>query len=90
MSRDLSSDALLQELADREAIRDLACRYAHHVWQRQVAPAVELFTEDGEMDTGRPAGAPGPRRTARGLRAHAGRRPLPALRLEPRHLAGRG
>jgi ketosteroid isomerase-like protein len=47
-------DALLQELADREAIRDLACRYAHHVWQKQVAAAVELFTEDGEMDTGEP------------------------------------
>ncbi len=47
-------DALLQELAAREAIRDLACRYAHHVWQKQVAAAVELFTEDGEMDTGEP------------------------------------
>jgi len=47
-------DALLQELTDREAIRDLACRYAHHVWQKQVAAAVELFTEDGEMDTGEP------------------------------------
>jgi len=45
-------DALLRELADREAIRDLACRYAHHVWQKQVAAAVDLFTEDGEMDTG--------------------------------------
>ena len=48
------SDAMLQELADREAIRDLACRYAHHVWQKQVAAAIELFTEDGEMDTGEP------------------------------------
>jgi ketosteroid isomerase-like protein len=46
--------ALLQELADREAIRDLACRYAHHVWQKQGAAAAELFTEDGEMDTGEP------------------------------------
>ncbi len=46
--------ANLQELADREAIRDLAFRYAHHVWQKQVAAAVELFTEDGEMDTGEP------------------------------------
>jgi len=46
--------ALLQEIADREAIRDLACRYAHHVWQKQGAAAAELFTEDGEMDTGEP------------------------------------
>ena len=47
-------DAMLQELADREAIRDLACRYAHHVWQKQGAAAALLFTEDGEMDTGEP------------------------------------
>ena len=42
----------LRELTDREAIRDLARRYAHCVWQKQIAAAVELFTEDGEMDTG--------------------------------------
>ncbi len=47
-------DGLLQELADREAIRDLACRYAHLVWQKQAAAAALLFTEDGEMDTGEP------------------------------------
>ncbi|MBW2241405.1 MAG: nuclear transport factor 2 family protein [Deltaproteobacteria bacterium] len=47
-------DAMLQELADREAIRDLACRYAHHVWQKQAAAAASLFTEDCEMDTGEP------------------------------------
>ena len=42
----------LRELTDREAIRDLARRYAHYVWQKQIAAAVDLFTEDGEMDTG--------------------------------------
>ncbi|MBW2445923.1 MAG: nuclear transport factor 2 family protein [Deltaproteobacteria bacterium] len=47
-----SPDPTLQALADREAIRDLACRYAHHVWQKQPDAAVDLFTEDGEMDTG--------------------------------------
>jgi hypothetical protein len=47
-------DVMLQELADREAIRDLACRYAHHVWQKEVPAAIGLFTEDGEMDTGEP------------------------------------
>ncbi len=46
--------AMLQELADREAIRDLVCRYAHHVWQKQGTAAALLFTEDGEMDTGAP------------------------------------
>ena len=44
--------ATLRDLADREAIRDLARRYAHYVWQKQIAAAVDLFTEDGEMDTG--------------------------------------
>jgi ketosteroid isomerase-like protein len=42
----------VRELADREAIRDLARRYAHYVWQNDVASIVELFAEDGEMDPG--------------------------------------
>ena len=47
-----SPEAKLQQLVDREAIRDLACRYAHHVWQKEGTAAALLFTEDGEMDTG--------------------------------------
>ncbi len=47
-----SSERDVRELADREAIRDLARRYAHHVWRKEVPETVELFTEDGEMDTG--------------------------------------
>jgi ketosteroid isomerase-like protein len=43
---------MLRELIDCNAIRDLARLYAHYVWQKQPAAAVELFTEDGEMDTG--------------------------------------
>ncbi|MDG2334224.1 MAG: nuclear transport factor 2 family protein [Myxococcota bacterium] len=38
-------------MADKESIRDLARLYAHHVWQRDLDPLVDLFTEDGEMDT---------------------------------------
>jgi len=45
-------EALVRELADREAIRDLACEYAHCVWQGDVEGAVSLFAEDGVMDTG--------------------------------------
>ena len=45
------SDAM-QAVADREAIRDLASRYAHCVWQKDVEGIVALFTEDGVMDTG--------------------------------------
>ena len=51
MSAD-SMEARLRELEDLEAIRDLARRYAHCVWQKDIPGAVELFAEDGEMDTG--------------------------------------
>ena len=51
-----SIEAHVRELADREAIRDLARRYAHCVWQLDIPGATELFTEDGVMDTG--AGPP--------------------------------
>jgi len=47
-----SIEAHVRELADREAIRDLARRYAHCVWQRDAAGAIALFADDGEMDTG--------------------------------------
>ena len=42
----------VQELADAEAIRDLARRYAHYVWQQDASGAIGLFAENGEMDTG--------------------------------------
>jgi ketosteroid isomerase-like protein len=47
-----SSDDIIRELADLEAIRDLARRYAHYVWQKDAAGAIELFTDDAVMDTG--------------------------------------
>lgn len=43
--------AALRDVVDREAIRELACRYAHHVWQRDAAAVAALFTEDGRMET---------------------------------------
>ncbi len=46
------TEKIVRELVDKEAIRDLACRYAHCVWRKDVAGAVALFAEDGEMDTG--------------------------------------
>jgi len=39
-------------LADLEAIRDLARRYAHFVWQRDAVGCIALFTDDAVMDTG--------------------------------------
>jgi ketosteroid isomerase-like protein len=45
-------EAMVRGLADREAIRDLASRYAHSVWRKDVHGAVRLFADDGEMDTG--------------------------------------
>lgn len=37
--------------ADREAIRDLANLYAHHVWQRDIPALVGLFAADGGFET---------------------------------------
>ncbi|MEE2677042.1 MAG: nuclear transport factor 2 family protein [Myxococcota bacterium] len=47
-----NSELGVRDLADREAIRDLARRYAHHVWRQEGAEAADLFLEEGEMDTG--------------------------------------
>lgn len=60
----------LRALADVEAIRDLARRYAHHVWQNEIDDLAGLFAEDGEMD-------PGTRPPIRGRAAlHAGFREM--------------
>jgi uncharacterized protein (TIGR02246 family) len=43
-------------LLDRDSIRDLVRRYAHHAWRGEAAGAAALFAADGVMDTGdRPA-----------------------------------
>ena len=42
----------MSALADLEAIRDLARRYAHYVWQGDLEALTNLFAEDGEMDPG--------------------------------------
>ena len=47
-----STEAIIRKLADLEAIRDLARRYAHCVWQKDAQGAANLFTEDAVMDTG--------------------------------------
>jgi len=44
-------EAIVRELADKEAIRDLARRYAHLVWHKRTRELAELFAEDGWMDT---------------------------------------
>jgi len=49
----MNVEETLRELADREAIRDLARRYAHFVWAAGTRRgAISLFAENGEMDTG--------------------------------------
>ena len=47
-----SLETLVQEMADREAIRDLPLKYCHYVWKKDVSAIVNLFTEDGEFDAG--------------------------------------
>jgi ketosteroid isomerase-like protein len=45
---------LLQEVIDREAIRDLPLRYCHSVWQKDLDGYVNLFTDDGAMSSNDP------------------------------------
>ena len=56
----MSDASTLQRLVDLEAIRDLARRYAHAVWQRDAAAAAALFADDGVMDAGDRAPMVGP------------------------------
>ena len=49
-----STETLLQEVIDREAIRTLPVRYCHCVWQKDLDGYVNLFTEDGSMSTNDP------------------------------------
>jgi ketosteroid isomerase-like protein len=50
-----STETLLQEVIDREAIRTLPLRYCHNVWQKDLDGYVNLFTEDGAMSTNDPS-----------------------------------
>ncbi len=43
--------AMAESALDREAIRDLANRYAHHVWRKEIAAVVGLFAPDGALHT---------------------------------------
>jgi hypothetical protein len=47
-----SVETLIQELLNREAIRDLPVRYCHYVWRNDVEGIVSLFTDDGSITTG--------------------------------------
>ena len=49
-----NSESLMQELIDREAIRNLPLRYCHCVWQKDLDGYVNLFTDDGAMSTNDP------------------------------------
>jgi ketosteroid isomerase-like protein len=47
---DKTLEAVVRELADKEAIKELASMYAHCVWQDDIETMIELFTDDGVMD----------------------------------------
>jgi hypothetical protein len=44
-----TTDELVRELVDREAIRDLPKRYCHCVWTNDLDGIVNLFSEDGSI-----------------------------------------
>lgn len=49
---DAGVEAAIRALADREAIRELVCRYANCVWQKDAAGVADLFAPNGVMDMG--------------------------------------
>jgi len=46
----------IDEIIDREAIRDLAVRYCHHIWRDEVDAVGALFTADGVFINNPPPG----------------------------------
>lgn len=46
-----STERLVADLLDREAIRDLPVRYCHYVWTNDVDGMMGLFTDDGLLST---------------------------------------
>jgi uncharacterized protein (TIGR02246 family) len=48
----MDKERVVQDLADREAIRELVVRYAECVWLKDAAGAGELFAKDCVMDPG--------------------------------------
>ncbi len=48
---DKSTETLMQEVIDREAIRNLPLQYCHCVWQKDLDGYANLFTEDGSFST---------------------------------------
>ena len=52
---DKDAKASVEEMLDREAIRELAVRYCHYVWQGDAEGVVNLYTEDGIFKNSDPA-----------------------------------
>lgn len=46
-----STDEIVRRLADEDAVRGIARRYAHHVWRRDAEAVAGLFTDDAVLDT---------------------------------------
>ena len=47
-------DTLIQNLLDREEIRNLALKYAHYVWQGKADEWVDLYAEDAMISSEHP------------------------------------
>jgi ketosteroid isomerase-like protein len=54
-----SIETLVQEMLDREAIRDLPVRYCHCVWKNDIEGIVNFFTEDGSISVPNDPSLPG-------------------------------
>jgi SnoaL-like domain len=59
----------IDDLLDREAIRDLAIRYCHHIWRDEVDGVMALFTPDGAFINNPPPASGQPAQETRGREA---------------------
>ena len=62
-----STDQLVRDLLDREALRELTYKYCMYVWAKDAMGLVNLFTDDGTFDY-EPL-PPAPRQTTTGRKA---------------------
>jgi len=61
-----SRNQLVDEMLDREAIRDLAIRYCDYIWRDEISQVIDTFTPDGAFISAPPPGVDAPAQEAKG------------------------
>lgn len=61
-----SREQLIDEMLDREAIRDLAIRYCDYIWRDEIPQVIDTFTADAAFISAPAPGVDAPAQEARG------------------------